>query len=216
MTTGPEDLAEAIRPKTLDQVIGQDTIKPIIKKYIEQQRRQWFFYGPTGTGKTSLAHIVARELRQSDDLSGILDLDCADLTPSDVRGLIKDTQTYPMNGEYWVVILDELQFLTKPAVSVLLKPLETVAPVVWILCAMDISKLDKALRDRCAEFEVKPMGQRERRELVSRAASHLNYTADTSRFLRSIDKHEVGSGREIIRAFEKFCNGMSAEEAVGE
>lgn len=122
-----------------------------------------------------------------------------------------------MSGKYRVIILDECQTLTKEAKTMLLKPLEQeVSTVAWILCTMDVKSLDKALRDRCMAFELKPMGQGERRELVERAAAHLNYLGDTSRFLRSLDAKNVESARDVLRCFEKLCNGMSAEDAVGE
>src|SRR5205814_3675628 len=111
-------------------------------------------------------------------------------------------------------ILDEAQALSEAAKSVLLKPLEDSSANVWILCAMDVTKLHPALRDRCTSFKLVGMGPKERKELVERAAKYLEYTEDTKRFLRELDAREVFSARDILGSFEKHANGMRAEDAV--
>jgi hypothetical protein len=50
--------------------------------------------------------------------------------------------------------------------------------------------------------------------LVSRAAKHLDYTEDTTRFLQQLEAKEVYSARDILGSFEKHANGMRAEDAV--
>lgn len=208
-------LALELRPKTLDEVVGQEHIKPAIRKCIDRGCQRWLFHGQTGTGKTSLAHIVARGLGAEE----VLEINAAQYGGiEEIEDLVQQINCYPMNGKYRAIILDEAQALSEAAKSVLLKPLENPNDDanVWILCTMDVTKLHRALRDRCTSFKLKGMGPNERREIVTRAAKHLGYTDDTNtnRFLRELDAKEVYSARDILGSFEKLADGMRAEDAL--
>lgn len=208
-----KSLIDELRPKSLDDVVGQDHIKPSIRKYIEKGCQRWLFQGPTGTGKTSLAHIVVRGLGAEE----VLEVNAAEYGGlEEIEQLVAQVNCYPMTGKYRAIILDEAQALTEAAKSVLLKPLENPNDDanIWILCTMDVTKLHRALRDRCTSFKLKGMGPQERRELVARAAKHIGYAGDTNRFLRELDAKEVYSARDILGSFEKYADGMRAEDAL--
>lgn len=225
MTTRAEvSLAVRLRPKSLDEVIGHDNIKPGIRKRIDHECRCWLFYGDTGTGKTSLAHIVAREIQGPDfpahKQPDIIDFDCTDQTGSrEIRELLDvSDRCYPMAGKYRVVILDEAQQLSKAAKTLLLKPLERDGEVttVWIICTTEVKSLPQALCDRCTgQFHLRAMNSRDRQMLVLRAAEHLHYEKDTTRFLREIEQQGIGSARKILDSFERFADGVSIDDAIG-
>jgi replication-associated recombination protein RarA len=209
-------LVDALRPKSLDEVIGHDDIKPVIRNLIAKECQRWLFYGSTGTGKTSLAHIVARELQGPTYPVGLIEIHGADRSAPEMRDLIEKTDTVcTLHGTYRIIIIDEAQQLTEQVKTLLLKPLEQEQSCnVWILCTMDVTKLDRALRDRCARFHLEGMGPNERRQLVERAAERLGYTGDTAKFLNVINDRGRVSAREILGDFEMFANGMPIE-AVG-
>lgn len=212
------NLIAALRPKSLDEVIGHDDIKPAIRKFIDQECQQWLFHGKTGTGKTSLAWIVARELVGPDyDPHEIQEINGGRI--SDVRDAVenRDQPSIWNKSKYRVYIMDEAQMFTDDARSLLLGPLEEQdSDRVWILCTMDVDNLDRALRDRCtAKFQLKGMGPFERRQLVDRAAKYIGYGGDTTKFLKAIDDQKLYSARDILGAFERFANNVPVEEAVG-
>lgn len=210
-------LIAALRPKSLDEVIGHDDIKPAIRKFIDQECQQWLFHGKTGTGKTSLAWIVARELLGPDyEPHEIQEINGGRI--SDVRDAVENRHQPSIynKSKYRVYIMDEAQQFTDDARSLLLGPLEEQgSDCIWILCTMDVGKLDRAIRDRCVQFHLKDMGPLERRKLVDRAAKYLGYTGDMTKFLKVIDQQELFSARDILGAFERFANSMPVEEAVG-
>jgi DNA polymerase III delta prime subunit len=163
---------------------------------------------------------VAREIREADDTeSDVMSLNAADFRGiEDVRELVKISGIGPMTGKHRVIILDEAHQLTKPAQNLLLNEFEREwgeSGPVWVLCTMSRDEVIKPLRDRCpASFKLEEMGSAERRELVERAARHLNYTGDVNRFIKRLDTLQVYSGRDILAAFERLYHGVPAEEAV--
>src|SRR5436190_1227908 len=108
-------LIDALRPKSLDEVIGQDHAKAAVKNYIQQGCQRWLFHGPTGTGKTSLARIVAHELGA--EAAEIHELNGAEFGIGDIVELVAQIRCMPMYGKHRVIILDEAQAITEAAKS---------------------------------------------------------------------------------------------------
>lgn len=217
------DLALELRPKSLDEVIGHDDIKPAIRNFINVECRHWLFSGHTGSGKTTLARIVGREI-QGWDFSSEMEPEMHEVNAADYNG--KDDIRYfgvqvagygPLFGKYKVIILDECHQLSKAAQVALLKYIEDDrTPTVWILCTTAIGNLEDPLIDRCtASFALEGMSKKQRRELVTRAVTHRNYRGNVADLLRALDEAEVKSARAVYVACEKFFAGMPARKVVG-
>lgn len=101
-------LAVKYRPKTWDDVVEADTIKKILNEQIEtnQLKRVLLFTGPAGTGKTTNARIFAREIEPCK--ANIIEVNCADNTGvEDIRVIIQNAKSKPLQGKYKVFVLDE-------------------------------------------------------------------------------------------------------------
>ena len=215
-------LSLTMRPKCFSDIIGlKSQVQTLKSKLAEGVPRGFLFTGPYGSGKTTLAYIVAREVQGWDfppDLQPqVMQVNGANSRKiEDMRKMAQDASSYPMVGKYSVIILDEVHQLTKEAQQILLIELErTTSSTVWILATTDPEKLNQGVRDRCFTIRVSGMEPEDRVELVQRAAAELKHTDDCSDFVKALDKAKIVSPRKILMAFELFHNGLTAQQAIG-
>lgn len=153
-----EQLAIKYRPKTLKTYVGQDAAKALVEGLLE---RGWpgcvLITGETGTGKTTLARIIARALDSADSVEEMNIGDARGI--DDIRELAQRAKLAPLTGKYRVIILDELQELTTQAASALLKVLEEPAKFTKFICCTDQpDALKKTALGRCVKINlVKPV-----------------------------------------------------------
>lgn len=148
-------LAVKYRPKTWDDVVEQDTIKKILNEQIEtnQLKRVLLFTGSAGTGKTTNARIFGREIEPCK--SNIVEVNCADNTGvEDIRVIIQNAKSKPLQGRYKVFILDESHMLTVQSQNALLKLLEE-PPVfdIFIMCTTDPQKVLPTILSRSYRYD---------------------------------------------------------------
>ena len=163
------------RPKTLDDVYGQDTIVKIIKNSIinNQISHAYLFAGPRGTGKTSIAKIFAKIINCENpkncqpcgkcvsctqkNNSDIIEIDAASNNGVDeIRELRNKVNLLPAYGKYKVYIIDEVHMLTQGAFNALLKTLEEPpAHVIFILATTDPHKVIETILSRCQRLDFK-------------------------------------------------------------
>lgn len=164
------------RPKTFENVKGQDTIIRSLSGAIESNRisHAYLFSGPRGTGKTSLARIFAKTVNcqkrktcnpcekcQSckEITSGIsmnvIEIDAASYTGVDnIRQIRDEVSIPPANTPYKVYIIDEVHMLSKGAFNALLKTLEEPPKhIIFILATTEIHKVLDTVKSRCQCFE---------------------------------------------------------------
>ena len=147
-------LVEKYRPSKLENYVGNETIKKSISKYLEQNDIQnLIFYGPAGTGKTTLAKIIVKNL----------DCDHLYINASDERGIetIRDkVQGFASVASFKplkVVILDEADFLTIQAQASLRNIIETFSRTTrFIMTCNFVERIIDPLQSRCQVLKIIP------------------------------------------------------------
>jgi len=154
-----EVLALKYRPKSFHEIIGQDSTVDQLRSALEKETlgHALLFSGPRGTGKTTTARIIAKqlntELNEAELAMNVIEIDAASHTGVDnVREIIENLR-YNTRG-HKVVILDEAHMLSKNAFNALLKTLEEPPPgVTFILVTTEPHKLISTVRSRCQSYE---------------------------------------------------------------
>ena len=163
------------RPQDFDEVVGQEAVVQTLRNAIErdQVRQAYLFAGPRGTGKTSLARILAKSLNcergptASPDNTcnscrtiaagtslDVIEMDAASQRGiDDVREIREHVILQPVEGRHKVYILDEAHQLTPAAFNALLKLIEEPPPhLVFIFCTTELAEMMPTVRSRCQTF----------------------------------------------------------------
>ncbi len=163
------------RPQTFEEVVGQEAVVRTLSNAIEQGkvRQAYLFAGPRGTGKTSLARILAKSLNCTHGPTTTPDntchacvaitngtsLDVIEMDAASQRGIddireIRDRVVLqPVEGTYKVYILDEAHQLTDAAWNALLKLIEEPPPhLLFVFCTTELQKVLPTVRSRCQTF----------------------------------------------------------------
>lgn len=166
------------RPNNFDEVIGQEIIKKTLENAILNNKisHAYLFTGPRGTGKTSIAKILAQTVnctnlngfipcdkcvnctqiknRQSND---IIEIDAASNNGIDeIREICNKVNLVPSTGKYKVYIIDEVHMLTTGAFNALLKTLEEPpSHIIFVLATTEPHKIPATILSRCQRFDFK-------------------------------------------------------------
>ena len=215
------NLAEILAPTRLDQVLGQDHAKKAIASWIEKDNfpRCQLYTGPVGTGKSTLAGIVARACQGSEGWEGsdIRQINAGVVGKvDDMRALTEEAKSVPFVGRYRVFILEEAQRVTDAAADALLVPMETCLSTVWILTSSEPAKLPAAIRSRCAAatFDLKPLSLPQINELVRRVLTPLALSGAQEEVVKFLLSRQVSLPREILGVLDQYLAGVPLEEAI--
>jgi len=207
-------LYQKIRPKSLNYLIGNESTIKSLKKVLKSPDRPhtYLFCGEQGTGKTTTARIMAKDL-------GCSNIDCLELNGSDNRGIddareaISIANTAPMGGKCRVIIYDEAHKLTNEAQNALLKVLEdTPESTYFILCSTDPDKLLKTVRSRCSTYRFELLNEDQMSELLSTALETLEKEIEDDNVFFGIIDSAGGSPRNALVILEQLLSVNKPEE----
>ena len=164
------------RPKTFEDVVGQEHITVTLKNQIKNNRiaHAYLLCGTRGTGKTSTAKIFSKavnclnlqdgepcnECEMCKKINNGLSIDVIEMDAAskrrleDIKDVIENVKYPPQEGKYKVYIMDEVHMLTQEAVNAFLKTLEEPpSNVIFILATTDPQKLPITILSRCQKFD---------------------------------------------------------------
>ncbi len=173
-------LARKWRPRSFDEVIGQDHVVSALTNALDSQRvhHAFLFTGTRGVGKTTLARIFARAVNCENGISStpcgqciacvgvdqgnyidLIEVDAASRTKvDDTRELLENVQYAPTQGRFKIYLIDEVHMLSTHSFNALLKTLEEPpSHVKFLLATTDPQKLPATILSRCIQFNLKAM-----------------------------------------------------------
>lgn len=205
------------RPKRFEDVVGQSVVVKSLQRVVKDNRAKAFiFSGPAGTGKTTMARIMANTFAGGvGTAANIEEIAAADNTGVDDMRAVLARTLYRAVGQSQVksFILDEAHRLSGNAWDVLLKPIEEPpAHCYWMICTTNPAKIPKTIQTRCLKFELKPVPESDLLGLLCRVcdAEGLNTPDDV---LEAISEAAGGSPRQALTYLEACATAANANAA---
>jgi len=212
------------RPSSFDDVCGQENIVETLKNAIINNKlsHAYLFSGPRGTGKTSVAKILARtincENREGIKTCGkcvsctqsttdIIEIDAASNNGVDeIRELKNKVNLVPTYGKYKVYIIDEVHMLTISAFNALLKTLEEPpTSVIFVLATTEPHKVPRTILSRCQHFEFKKISNELIEKHLEKIASEESISIEESA-LYEIARLSDGGMRDAINILDQVSS----------
>ena len=230
-----ESLYRKYRPLTFDSVVGQQHIVSTLEHAITEGRlsHAYLFCGPRGTGKTTMARILAKallcrnaEAARAEGANGcmpdgtceeceliaegnhpdVYELDAASRTGVDnVREeIINSVNFAPVRGKYKIYIIDEVHMLTTAAFNALLKTLEEPpAHVIFVLCTTDPQKILETILSRCQRFDFHRIGNEDIEHRLAYVCEQEGFDYDDEA-LAIVARHAKGGMRDALSTLEQL------------
>lgn len=235
-----KNLARDHRPKLLREVYGQNDVVRSLRNLVSTKSHQSvLIVGPSGTGKTSLAHILGRmllcERKAGDDPCGqcsnckhfgtenspdFIAYACNENSKvEEITGLMQKARYAPFNSDFKVVVLDEIHVLSGRAYDALLEFVEAPPPHIFIVAmTTNPKKIPDALTSRFIRFELRPLTQAKAVIFLKQACERENWEFDFDA-LELISQNVDRQPRLLLRALERVAgrgmiDGSNARAAL--
>ncbi len=217
------------RPGSFDEVVGQQHVVRTLRNAVEQGKvhHAYLFVGSRGTGKTSMAKILARSLNcerggptvtpcgecescttiASGVSIDVIEMDAAsNRSVDDVRDLRERVAYAPTGGRWKVYILDEAHMLTKEAWNAFLKTLEEPPPnTVFVLATTEAHKVMPTIADRCQRFDFQRPSLEQISEVLQRVAAAEGIEAEDAA-VAMIARSASGSFRDALGTLDQLVS----------
>ncbi len=218
-----KDLNNMYRPKTWEEVSGQENIKLILNKQVKSKSglsNAYVFQGPSGVGKTTLARIFFKAMNcenlteqgnPCNECKGckntefdLIELNGANTNSvDDMRNLV-DTLRYASMGKHRGVLLDEFHMLSKSAWNCLLKPIEdSPKRIIWMLCTTEKKKVPKTIATRCQVYNLKDLSDTEIFKRLQVIVDDTKLSISDNE-LSTIAQNSGSNLRQAIHTLEQF------------
>jgi DNA polymerase III subunit gamma/tau len=227
------------RPGSFDEVVGQRHVVRTLRNAVEQDKvhHAYLFVGSRGTGKTSMAKILARSLNcerggptvtpcgecescvtiAAGTSIDVIEMDAAsNRSVDDVRDLRERVAYAPAGGHWKVYILDEAHMLTKEAWNAFLKTLEEPPPkTVFVLATTESHKVMATIADRCQRFDFQRPSLEQISEVLNRVAVEEKIEVDEGA-VATIARSASGSFRDALGTLDQLVAFGGSEVGLDE
>ena len=213
------------RPQTFEEVKGQDHIVKTLKNQVRAGRAQhaYLFCGTRGTGKTSVAKIMAKAVNCEHPVDGspcnecascraiaagnsmnVIEIDAASNNGVDnIREIVEEVRYRPTQGNYKVYIIDEVHMLSTGAFNALLKTLEEPPSyVIFILATTESGKIPTTILSRCQRYDFRRIDQETMIARMRELTERENVEAE-DRALRFVARSADGSMRDALSLLDQ-------------
>lgn len=224
------------RPRNFDDLVGQDHIAAQFIGAMKRKKisQRYLIYGPTGSGKTTIARLIAQYVncldtksihpcgkcdsckifKKNEDHPDVAEVNfAADRGIDDMRVLL-DNAFFAPQTNFRIFILDEMHMATPQAKQAFLKRLEEPPPsTIWILATTNPEKLPDAIRGRCTKYAIKPVSVKDDTELLKDICKKEGEKVD-KKVLKKIAELVRGEPRSSLIALESVLNYTQSGKKV--